>query len=462
MNLKRQDRAKRSVHGMGGQSDIVDKLARVKLRSFDRGLKLEAWAQRPDRYRDIEALFSGRTWIARGGGMSYAAASFGGDSIVVDMRSFDRIISFDENVDEITVEAGLPLGRLLDFALSRGRWIGRLPGHPNISVGGAIAANVHGKDFLEKGTFRRAVSALLIFSPIFGWKKVSADEEPELFELTIGGFGLSGIIVLATLRLERLAGDSVWEKRRDVRSLNEACEALWERGDGWYAYSWHDAHPQRSILGRGFVFHGSVRWAGEVRTPSHVGSKLSLGLPLPLPVWGGRRTKLINEVYYRANKLASNCVVHTLADAFFPFAKLQGYFDFYGKRGLIEQQILVPKANACAFLSELEKEMLRRQPPAVLMSLKATSGERRLLRFEGEGLCVAVDMVRNADGLAFAEIVDRLTVEHEGIPSIIKDSRLPLWVVERCFPEKQEFESLRRRFDPEKSMRSELSDRLRI
>ena len=186
------------------------RMASSRLVSFDGGVSTRVAVQRPDRYRHLEAAWGdGRPRIARGGGYSYAAASFDADSVTSDMRRFDRILAFDSASRRVKVEAGLTLGRLLAFTTGRGLWITQIPGYPDITVGGAIAANVQGKGAFRAGTFRHAVVDVTLFHSDRGWTTLSRNENPSVFELTLGGFGLTGTIVSATLQLEPLPGYEV-------------------------------------------------------------------------------------------------------------------------------------------------------------------------------------------------------------------------------------------------------------
>jgi hypothetical protein len=134
-----------------------------------------------------------------------------------------------------------------------------------------------------------------------------------------------------------------------------------------------------------------------------------------------------------------------LFDAMFPFAKRGEYFLLYGRRGLAEYQAIVPHAAASEFLGALERAALGSRPPIVMASLKLFRGEPKLLRFEGDGVCVTLDLVRSAEGLRFLEVLDRLTLEHGALPHIVKDSRLPAAVVARSYPGYEEFRERRRR-----------------
>jgi decaprenylphospho-beta-D-ribofuranose 2-oxidase len=442
------------------------RMASSRLVSFDGGVSTRVAVQRPDRYRHLEAAWGdGRPRIARGGGYSYAAASFGADSVTIDMRRFDRILAFDSASRRVKVEAGLTLGRLLAFTTGRGLWITQIPGYPDITVGGAIAANVQGKGAFRAGTFRHAVVDVTLFHPDRGWTTLSRNENPSVFELTLGGFGLTGTIVSATLQLEPLPGYEVSTRVSPLATLSEGFARMRDAAERCdFAYTWHDAAPIGRSFGRGLLVEGEV--LAGARSGAAFEPRYNVLPPcgdegrLPIALWGGPMTSLLNRAFRVLNRLQPKQRRETLFDSLFPFARSSTYFRLFGPRGLMESQILLRLADADQFLSELETRIRKHRPPAIFISLKMMTGSESLLRFERHGLCVTVNMVRNGAGHDFVSVLDELTVRFGGLPSIIKDSRLSKAVVEKCYPGVSAFRTELRAFDPARRFRSELSRRL--
>jgi decaprenylphospho-beta-D-ribofuranose 2-oxidase len=432
-------------------------------RSFDGGVVERAAYVRPDRYRMVESLGAGPR-IARGGGYSYAAASFGGGSRVVDMRAFDRLLRLDESQRLIEVEAGARLEDVLAITAPRGLYLPVQPGYPAITVGGCIAANVHGKNPHREGTFRRSVLDLTLHHPRTGTVRVSPDLDPELFELTCGGYGLTGIVLAATLRLDPLPGWVARVERVPIGGLAEGYSEIRARTDrSAFAYTWHDGTPSPRRFGRGFVYEGHVP-PGPPPSPPVVPryrrlTSASRGA-LRVPLWNRATTSLLGAGFRWAEERKTRQVDMPLFDAMFPFACRGEYFLLYGRRGLAEYQSLVPHAAAEGFLAALEREVARARPPLVMASMKLFRGERGLLRFESAGVCVTVNLCRTAEGVAFLSTLDRLTLDAGGLPHVVKDSRLPADVVAHAYAGYEEFRARRRAHDPAALFRSELSTRL--
>jgi decaprenylphospho-beta-D-ribofuranose 2-oxidase len=410
-------------------------------------------------------LGTGAPRIARGGGYSYAAASFGADSLVVDMTRFDRVLAFDATTHRIVVEAGITLEGVLAATGPHGLLLPVQPGYPRITVGGCIAPNVHGKNPFLEGTFRDHVEAVRLFHPRHGTLELNREQHPELFELTCGGYGLTGVILSASLRLQQTPGFEMAIERVDVGSLAEGLSAVRAMADAnAFAYTWHDGVPGRASFGRGFVYQGRIRPGTPypARRRRYRGIDATSRRRLPFALLRGATSPLLTWGFRTTERLKASTTALPLFEAMFPFARRSEYFLLFGRAGLAEAQVIVPETNAETFLSELERLLARVGASSVMISMKLFRGEPRLLRFEGTGVCVTVDFARSTTTDAFLPRFDELCVAAGALPNLIKDSRIPLDTVRRCYPGYEEFRQRVRAHDPDRLFRSELSQRLAI
>lgn len=434
----------------------------TRFRSFDGGVAALAPFLMPDRYRMFESDLGQIPRIARGGGYSYAAASFGAGSLVFDMKRFNRVLRFDPTARLIEVEAGMTLADLLALTAPRRLWLPVLPGYPAITVGGCIAANVHGKNPNREGTFHRSIVDLTLFHPGRGTLRVDRETQAETFDLTCGGYGLTGIVLAATLRLEALPGWIASVRRIPVSTLGEGLAQIRERTEkSAFVYTWHEGSPQ--TFGRGLVYDGTIPPGpppAEDAMPSYRRLAPASRGRLRAPLWGRPTVRLLGAGFRALEKMRPTRVEISVFDALFPFARRGEYFLLFGRRGLAEYQALVPNGSIDEFLRELQREVLRARPPVVMTSMKLFRGQQRFLRFEGDGVCFTMDLVRSAPGLAFLPVLDRLTLAAGGIPNVVKDSRLPASVVARSYPEYEKFRERLRAYDAQRLFRSELSERL--
>ncbi len=447
-------------------------VAEVAFVSFDGGVGEVSRLQRPDRYRFFGAGSgaesrdpAGDHCIPRGAGLSYAAASFGRSSVSIEHGNFNRILGLDSNAGTVKVEAGITLEVLCDFLTRRGFYLPILPGHGAITVGGCIAADVHGKNHARDGTFINQVHSLSLFHPEHGVLEISRSQEAELFELTCGGYGLTGHILGAELAVAPLPGTSVIvHAQRSAHVLDGVKELLVASARSDFAYSWHDFSRSGPDFGKGFVFSASFALDGLGATDDVQGNKAKFSAQkrgaLPLSLLNGWTSGLLSRAYALRTTLGGAEKRVSLRSALFPAQQTEVYFKLFGRRGFHEYQVLVPWSSAESYLREVESYLAHARVPVTLASAKAFAGRGGLLRFSGEGLCFALNVPRTNQARPLLEFLDALLPKVGAIPNIIKDSRLGRSVVDHCYPEADQFRSRLRSFDPRRMFQSELSQRL--
>jgi len=435
-------------------------LRQSRFLTFDGAVSVVTAHQRPDRFRQLEADLGEAKRIARGAGLSYAAASFGDGVVVQEMTAFDRLLAFDGQKRTLRVEAGATLERVLQWALAQKLRLAAVPGYPRITIGGCIAADVHGKNPARDGTFCDAVEALRLFHPSRGYVEITRESHPEVFDATCGGFGLTGVIVDATLKLVSAPAPNVRTVAREVDSLEEAARVLEQEAHADFAYSWHDGTARGAAFGRGLVFTGE--WTEEPtaqRNSGYEAMSASSRAAWPLGLWIDATARSANALY-RSLALRHPSRVQSAFDADFPFARQTLYHRLYGRRGLAELQLLVPHEALGAFLAEAAAIVERLAPPLVMLSLKRFSGRMRALSLSGDGMLVAMDLARGDATTRFAEAIDDLALRTRAQPNVSKDSRLPAPVAARTLPHYASFRERLARVDPLRLYQSELSRRL--
>jgi decaprenylphospho-beta-D-ribofuranose 2-oxidase len=377
------------------------------------------------------------------------------------MTLFSRILAYDPAEGLLRVEAGARIGDILSWAQTRGRYLPTVPGHPDITVGGCIAADVHGKNPRLDGTFRDWVRALTLFHPSCGFIQVSPEARRELFDATCGGFGLTGIIVDATLRLVPLPGSSVRLRSIEVNSLEQAAEHLLT-SSAPFIYSWHGGQLNASRIASGFVF--SAEWDPAPIPASSLRRRLTSEnrASLPFCLWN----RFTVAAASAALRLAKACCGHSrlvsIRSASFPFEQLQVYHRFFGRKGFGEMQLLIPMAAFDRFLVRLNATIRQHRPLVTFMSLKPFRGSSRALSLSGEGLLLAIDYARSPAVDGFESAMDRLILDTGVVPNVSKDSRIPGSVVRPALPTYGNFVESIHRIDPKRIFQSELARRLEI
>jgi decaprenylphospho-beta-D-ribofuranose 2-oxidase len=437
-------------------------LARTELTSFDGGFRRSQELMRPDRYRHLE-LLDGRTpRIVRGGGYSYAAASFGADAIVQDNRCFNRVLALDEVAGIIECEAGATLGRVLELVAPRGWYLPVQPGYPQITIGGCIAADVHGKNQYRDGTFLRQVESLRLFHPRHGVVTASASENAALFKLTCGGLGLTGHILSARLRLSRVPGRRARIRRVRIDRIESTLPLLDEAASrAAFVYTWHNLSVKGDRFGRGYLYQGDFVGGGEREADvscSCIDSD-SRGR-FVLSALNGLTTSSFNLAYEMLQRVSPSEREVGLFQLLFPVAHKVAYFWLFGRRGFHECQLLIPRDEFQRCAARLRDYLSARPVPVTLASAKLFRGTQDGLRFDGDGVCLALDFPRGPSGTRFAEWLDGLAQDHGALPNLIKDSRLGRETMRACYRECEATRDALHRHDPERLYRSELSERL--
>ena len=436
-----------------------------KISSIDRSTNVDIFIKRPDKYREIEKFsLSSDNLITMGACASYTPASFKKNNLSLLFTKFDRIINFDKANKTITVEAGIKLSNLLNFTLKENLWLPQIPGYPSITLGGAVAANTHGKSSDTHGTIRNQIKSILIFHKTHGWMSLSDKENKNIFDLTIGGFGLTGTIVNVELELIEITGCNFTTTIEKVSSAKDAVEKLNNKDfSNLFSYSWNKTSNIKKF-GEGLIFNNKVN-ENEKNLPIRKMNfkNKSLNKHFTFNLWNKYSIKFFQNLYYNYFTIYKNKTINdNYENVLFPYAGKETYFHMYGKKGFIESQLLVPLNKVDIFLDELEQLINVDEPDIVLFSIKKIIGKELFLRFENTGICFTFDFSKNKKNLNFLEKLDVLSIKHGVKPSIIKDSRLNSNTIKKCYNDFENFRKNLSEFDNKKIYRSELSDRIGI
>lgn len=432
-------------------------LAETELRSFDRSDTAKCHVQKPDRYRLIEALPADVQRISRGGGVSYIGASFADNCVVQDLSAFDRLLDFDAERGLLTVEAGARIGDVVRFALAHGWLLPVAPGHPGASVGGCIAADVHGKNPARDGTFRAHVEAIELFDPTCGWLHLDRHQDSERFAACFAGFGIPGLIGKATLRLVQApAGYSL--RSVAVAGLIEAREVLLAHAGAPLLYGWHDGRAGR--FGRGVIRFGLESKEPLARSRRLVADLPATIKPWPMCAWNRIGIDAMNRIIEQRYGPGQAHVA--IEAAMFPLNDARSYFAGFGGDGFVEAQWLLPHAGFAEFVDGLEAEVSRQRPRISLIASKLFDGQAQGFGFDGKGIALAIQLPqpKASAQAAFIASLTELALLHGGRPNLIKDSSLQADAAQRGIPDFASCRERLRAFDPRHLQGSMLTRRL--
>ena len=418
--------------------------------------------QRPDRLRMLNDR-NEEFQIPRGAGLSYAPASFGKDKLIRDMCSFDRILEFDESSKIVVVEAGISLKKLLTWSFSKQLFLPVLPGQPEITVGGCVAANVHGKNPYKDGTFMEHVEWIELSHPTLGTKIISRSNEKKIFNATCGGLGLTGIITKVALKLQKLSSEIVILSPKKTESLKNTLEIMKQHTSDDLLYSWNMGSTLFNF-GKGIVTSGIFSDDSSSKTPQIKERKgmNSNDRLLPFSLWNTLSSPIINSIN-RKIQSGKNIVKKDVYSALFPFVgTARMFYGLYGSNGFNEYQVLIKKKYSVEFIDDLTKLIKSEKPSLTILVMKLFNGKQKLLHFSDEGLSIILNLKHCNSTLKFLKKLDDIVISYKALPYIVKDSRLTKEVVERCYPEYHVFKEILNEIDPKRIFKSELSERMNL
>jgi decaprenylphospho-beta-D-ribofuranose 2-oxidase len=416
------------------------------------------------RIADVEALRAAlplggaRGLIARGMGRSYGDAAQRSDGVVLDMTphaGFD----LDDDSGIVSAASGVTLGELLRFSVPRGWMVPVLPGTQHVTVGGAIASDIHGKNHGASGTFGTYAEALGLL--MANGDLVELTWRDELFRATVGGMGLTGVIVWARIALRPISSPLLAVDTDRVAGLDEALAALTAPG-GPYRVAWLDllsAAPARGVVTRADHFDGDRDRAAVAGSPT-VRARLSVPRRWPGGLLQPSTVRAFNELRFRRSPRRERGRLEAIGRHMFPLDALSEWPRLYGRHGFVQYQPVVPLDREDV-LRTMIVSLRRSGVPCYLCVLKDFGPANAApLSFPILGWTIALDLPRAAPGLdALLDSFDELVVAAGGRVYLSKDVRMRAETVTAMYPRLEEWRAIRDGSDPEGVWRSDLAVR---
>lgn len=384
-----------------------------------------------------------------GNGRSYGDSCLNTGGALVDCRALDRFIAFDRQSGVLRCEAGVLLSQILDLVVPAGWILPAMPGTQFITVGGAVANDVHGKNHHTAGTFGRHVRCLELLRSDGERLLCSPDSNPELFRATIGGLGLTGVVTWAEMQLKPVATPYLEQDVVRFRDLREFF-LLSTASDGAYEYTvaWIDCLARGRSLGRGLFTRANHLDQTPDRPPKAPGRVARVPLSPPVSLINGLSLRLFNAVYYRKQRADSTTGPVHYKPFFFPLDSILDWNRIYGPRGFYQYQCVLPMARGEEGIAEILDRIARSGTGSFLAVLKVFGDvpSPGMLSFPRPGVTLALDFPnRSRKTLALMTGLDEVTRAYGGALYPAKDARMPPAMFEASFPALDEF---RRHMDP--------------
>jgi decaprenylphospho-beta-D-ribofuranose 2-oxidase len=425
---------------------------------------------RPERRAAVAEALAAKaapSFIARGLGRSYGDAALNADGGVIVHDRLARMLAFDPVTGELTCEAGVSFADIIRCWLPRGWFPPVTPGTKFVTLGGAIAADVHGKNHHRDGTLAAFVRELTLLTADGETLRCSHNERPDVFWATVGGMGLTGMILDARLRLR--AVESAWLRvdYRKARDLEETL-AVFAASDGGSPYSvaWIDCLARGRALGRAVIMHGDHARADEVgatgRAPLASPGRPALTVPCDVPgvFLNSLTMRLFNAAYYASHRDAQARLVDV--DRFFyPLDGVGHWNRLYGRAGFVQYQAVLPhEADGRGLVALLERLSGSGRPSFLAVLKRLGPANQGLLSFPRDGYTLALDLPVRPGLIALLRELDRLVLDHGGRVYLAKDATTTPEAVRAMYPRLDEFRAIKARLDPRGVISSSLARRL--
>lgn len=404
----------------------------------------------------------------RGLGRSYGDAAQNAGGLVLDLTGLNRVLAVDAERGALTSEAGVSFDAVMRHLVPSGWFVPVTPGTRHVTIGGAIATDVHGKNHHREGTFGMHVECLDLVTADGTVRTLSPEEDPEGFWATVGGMGLTGAIVAARVRLIPI--ETAWMRVTTERAPDlDATMAALNAADAAhrYAVAWVDCLATGRRLGRGIVMGGDHAAVADLppragHNPLAYAPTVRLRVPRAVP---GRLLNRVtaaafNEAWYRKAPRRREGALETLTSFFHPLDGVAEWNRLYGSRGFLQYQMVVPDA-AASLVAEAIELLARARIPSFLTVLKRFgSANPAPLSFPRLGWTLALDIPNRGAVGAVLDQIDERVAEAGGAVYLAKDSRLRPALLPQMYPRLQEWRDVRRRLDPNGVFSSDLSRRL--
>jgi decaprenylphospho-beta-D-ribofuranose 2-oxidase len=411
-----------------------------------------------------ELLSRNENFIPRGNGRCYGDASLA-DTTISTLK-FDKILSFDRSNGVFECQSGLTLDQILEVVVPGGWFLPVTPGTKFITVGGAVASDVHGKNHHIDGSFSNHILEMDIVLASKETITCSPQINYDLFEATCGGMGLTGVISRVRFRMKKIKTSFIRQKQIKAGNLEELIRLFDEYNHYTYSVAWIDCLKKGTYFGRSILILGEHAEEQDLNEkqkqyPLQLPKKKQINFPFNLPSWvlNAFTVKAFNFLYYSKNfkKEISNVVGYE--PFFYPLDAILHWNRGYGKKGFVQYQFVLP-LDAKKGLVEILNRISDKGMGSFLAVLKVFGKQESIISFPREGYTLALDFPVKAGLLEFLDELDQVVLQYGGRLYMSKDARMKPEILRQGYPDLKKFKDIVRKYNPDGKIHSIQSDRL--
>jgi len=432
--------------------------------------KESCFVYRPESVDDLKEILKekGRKNIAYGLGRSYGDTPLNKDEHVILFDKLNHMRKFDEATGVLTCEAGVSLDEIIEAFLPRGYYLAVTPGTKFVTIGGAIANDVHGKNHHIDGCFSEFVESFDLLLASGEIITCSRTENTDAFWATIGGIGLTGLILQATIKLIPVETSYIKATYEKAKNLDEAFERFVQNdADYKYSVAWIDCLSTGDSLGKSVLMRGEHAHKSElpksIKEPYKPAKASHLKMPINAPSFALNYWSIsaFNKLYYASYKNETKIVDAT--SFFHPLDAIDDWNKMYGKKGFVQYQAVFPKdRNPKEGLRKLLERLTEEKCSSFLAVLKSSGvANDGMLSFPMEGYTLALDIpIKDNSLFDFLKELDTIVLAHGGRVYLAKDSTIDPDTFKQMYPRWEEFIKVKDKLDPEGIFSSSMSRRI--
>lgn len=376
-----------------------------------------------------EFLKSNNEVIARGNGRCYGDAALG--EAIFSTKKLNKFIEFDRLNGVLECESGVLLSEILEIIVPQGYFLAVTPGTKFITLGGAIASNIHGKNHHNEGNFSECIIEFKIMVENGEVLHCSREENSEKFWATIGGMGLTGIILSAKIKLKNI--ETAYIRQESVKAENlEEIFHLFEESEDWnYNVAWIDCLQKGKNIGRSILLRGEFALKAELsnnfaENPLRIKKKINPTIPFYFPgfVLNSLSVKMFNFLYFNKQRSKTVKKIVDYETFFYPLDFINDWNKIYGKGGFIQYQMVIPKENGREGMKRILETIGRSKQASFLAVLKlfGKNNPEAYNSFPFEGYTLALDFKVNRQLVQLVSNLDKIVEEFGGRIYLTKDS----------------------------------------
>jgi len=400
-----------------------------------------------------------KVFIPFGNGRSYGDSALNHN--IIKVKPYNYFIDFDASKGLLHVQSGVLLSEILTAFVSRGWFLKVTPGTKLITIGGAIASDVHGKNHHVEGCFSECVEKFTLMLPDGEIINCNKHDTPDLFKATCGGMGLTGVIIDATIVLKKINSKYINQTTIKTKNLKETFNYFEKYKDSTYSVAWIDCLAKNDEIGKCLLMTGD--FANDGKLDYQAKNKIKIPFYLPAFLLNTWTVKIFNYLYYNrvASRVSSQKV--NLDSFFYPLDAIESWNKIYGNKGFIQYQFILPKEESFVGLEEILKIISGSGKGSFLAVLKLYGKSNdNYLSFPMEGYSLALDFKMEAGLFDLLNQLDDIVLKYGGRIYLAKDARVTQDVFEQGYPNIDKFRQLRKKYKMNEKFNSYQSQRIGI